>query len=115
MREITYATKTFVTTDAIASALVRLVTSIRRDTQSEAVTVPAYTSDGRRVEATMTLDASSELVAVPSSVDADDSQENDEAVQAALQDIDQRIRHMAGVGRAVYPDEPDLSQYNDEY
>ncbi|ONI65320.1 hypothetical protein ALI44B_01090 [Leifsonia sp. ALI-44-B] len=114
MQEITYATKTFVTTDAIAAALVELVTSINRDTHSEAVVVPAYTETGKRVEATMTLDASSELVAVPSDVSPDDNLENDEAVAAALKDIRARIQNGSRTTRAVYPDTVEPVQYGDD-
>jgi hypothetical protein len=115
MQEITYATKCFVTTDAISDALVRLVTSIRRDTHSEAVTVPAYTPEGRRIEATMTLDASSELVAVPANVEMDDDSANDEAVAAALADIESRISKEDRLNKAVYPDEIGPITYADEF
>jgi hypothetical protein len=114
MQEITYATKSFVTTDAISDALIRLVTSIRRDTHSEAVTVPAYTPEGRRVEATMTLDASSELVTVPADVDMNDNIENDEAVAAALVDIESRIAAESHIHKAVYPDEVEPITYSDD-
>jgi hypothetical protein len=116
MQEVTYATKTFVTTDALADALLRLVTSIRRDTHSEAVTVPAYTPEGRRVEAKMTLDVSSELVVVPATVnDAEHDAANDAAVKEALEDIEKRIRASSLENKAVYPDEVEPVQFSDDF
>jgi hypothetical protein len=115
MQEITYATKTFVTTDAIAEALVELVTSIDRDTHSEAVVVPAYTPSGEKVEATMTLDASSELVSVPSDVRPEEDTENDETVNDALADIRGRINKGSRTSRATYVDTVEPIQFSDDF
>jgi len=92
VQELTYASKTFVTTDAVTEALLDLVTAIDRRDHSEAVTVPAFTEDGARVEARMTLDASSELVAVPIDLSIADDVETDTALLAAVDDIRSRIR-----------------------
>lgn len=98
MQELTYASKSIVTTDAVTEALLDLVTAIDRRDHSEAVTVPAFTEDGDRVEARMTLDASSELVAVPIELDITDDGETDAAVTAAIDDIRSRItRNRSGV------------------
>jgi hypothetical protein len=90
MQEITYASKTFVTTDAISDALLDLVTSIGRASHSEAVTVPAYTETGKRVEAKMTLDA-------------------------ALRDIRGRITNWTSTAVPVKPEEVLPVRYSDEF
>jgi hypothetical protein len=115
MQEITYASKTFVTTDAISDALLDLVTSIGRASHSEAVTVPAYTETGKRVEAKMTLDASSELVAIPVELDIDDNSANDDAVEAALRDIRGRITNWTSTAVPVKPEEVLPVRYSDEF
>ena len=115
MQEITYASKTFVTTDAISDALLDLVTSIGRAAHSEAVSVPAYTETGKRVEAKMTLDASSELVAIPVELDIDDDAANDEAVEASLRDIRGRISNWSTTAVPVKPEEALPVQYSDEF
>jgi len=115
MQEITYASKTFVTTDAISDALLDLVTSIGRASHSEAVSVPAYTETGTRVEAKMTLDASSELVAIPVDLDIDDDSANDEAVEAALRDIRGRISNWSTTAVPVKPEEALPVQFSDEF
>jgi hypothetical protein len=92
VQELTCASKTFVTTDAVTEALLDLVTAIDRRDHSEAVTVPAFTEDGARVEARMTLDASSELVAVPVDLAISADVETDDALVAAVDDIRSRIR-----------------------
>ncbi|SKC66802.1 hypothetical protein ACUWEX_12375 [Okibacterium fritillariae] len=115
MQEITYASKTFVTTDAISDALLDLVTSIGRASHSEAVNVPAYTETGTRVEAKMTLDASSELVAIPVDLDIDDDSANDEAVEAALRDIRGRISNWSTTAVPVKPEEALPVQFSDEF
>jgi hypothetical protein len=115
MQEITYASKTFVTTDAISDALLDLVTSIGRASHSEAVTVPAYTETGKRVEAKMTLDASSELVAIPVELDIDDDSANDDAVETALRDIRERITNWTSTAVPVKPEEVLPARYSDEF
>lgn len=91
MQEITYASKCIVTTDAVADALLELVTAIDRHDHSEAVTVPAFTDEGELIDARMTLDASSELVAVPVELDIDRDPSVSDALEAAVADLRKRI------------------------
>jgi NADH:ubiquinone oxidoreductase subunit B-like Fe-S oxidoreductase len=91
MQEITYASKCIVTTDAVADALLELVTAINRHDHSEAVTVPAFTDEGDLIDARMTLDASSELVAVPVELDIDQDPSVADALEAAVSDLRKRI------------------------
>ncbi|MCM6764476.1 hypothetical protein NB037_18840 [Rathayibacter sp. ZW T2_19] len=91
MQEITYASKCIVTTDAVADALLELVTAINRHDHSEAVTVPAFTDEGGLIDARMTLDASSELVAVPVELDIDQDPTVAEALEEAVADLRKRI------------------------
>ncbi|OOB91759.1 hypothetical protein [Rathayibacter sp. VKM Ac-2630] len=91
MQEITYASKCIVTTDAVADVLLELVTAINRHDHSEAVTVPAFTDEGELIDARMTLDASSELVAVPVELDIDQDPSVSDALQAAVADLRKRI------------------------
>lgn len=118
MQEITYASKSIVTTDAVADALLDLVTAIDRHDHSEAVTVPAFTESGERVEARMTIDASSELVAVPVSLDIVDDEATDDAITAAIRDIRARSEKnrstVVGRARPVLPGSGgDLSYIDD--
>jgi hypothetical protein len=108
MQEITYASKSFVTTDRIAEALLDLVTAIDRQAHSEAVTVPAFTDTGRQVEAKMTLDAGSELVSVPVDLDLDDSFDAS-VVETAVDDIRRRIRNVNSAARPVYATPEDIA------
>ncbi|ROQ64824.1 hypothetical protein EDF36_0325 [Rathayibacter sp. PhB152] len=113
MQQLTYASKSIVTTDAVTEALLDLVTAIDRQEHSEAVTVPAFTDEGVLVEAKMTLDASSELVAVPVEVAVDDEAAMNEAVASAVEDIRSRIKNnRRTVARPVI--EPDPEPYNYE-
>jgi UDP-N-acetyl-D-mannosaminuronate dehydrogenase len=72
------------------------VTAIDRQAHSKAVTVPAFTDIGRQVEAKMTLDAGTDLVAVPVDLDLDDSFDK-RAVEAVVENINSRIRKMNSV------------------
>ena len=103
MQEITYASKSFVTTDEVADCLLRLVTAIGREEHSEAVTVPAFDDTGRQVEAKMTLDAGSELVVVPVELNIDDTFDQ-AAVSRALSDIHSRIDRRTNANTATYSD-----------
>ncbi|QHC61224.1 hypothetical protein [Rathayibacter sp. VKM Ac-2760] len=86
--------------------------------QSETVTVPAFTNDGQLIEARLTLDAGSELVAVLVDlqlVDADEAS----ASEAAVTDIHSRIRvNERTVAHPVIDNEPPFpfyDEYNDRY
>ena len=108
MQQLTYASKSIVTTDAVTEALLDLVTAIDRQEHSEAVTVPAFTDDGRLTEAQMTLDASSELVAVPVDLDVAEGASIDEAVDRAVEDIRSRIKNnRATIARPVLDADPE--------
>jgi hypothetical protein len=114
MQQLTYASKSFVTTDAVTEALLDLVTAIDRQDHSEAVTVPAFTENGDLIEAKMTLDASSELVAVPADVAIKDEDSTNEAVDAAVEDIRSRIKsNRATIARPVIDDEPAPYDYEE--
>jgi hypothetical protein len=116
VQELTYASKTFVTTDAVTEALLDLVTAIDRRDHSEAVTVPAFTENGSRVEARMTLDASSELVAVPVELAIPDNVETDAALLAAVDDIRSRIRkNQDAVIRPAIEENPSLDGGYSDY
>ncbi|MFP7761548.1 hypothetical protein [Marisediminicola sp. LYQ85] len=79
------------TTDEITDALLDLVTAIDRRDHSEAVCVPSFTPDGKLTEALMTLDAGSEVVAMPVDVDIDTDDDTRAAIAAAVEDIRSRI------------------------
>ena len=113
MQQLTYASKSIVTTDAVTEALLDLVTAIDRQEHSEAVSVPAFTDEGVLIEAKMTLDASSELVVVPVEQSVDDEAATEEAVAKAVEDIRSRIKdNKRTVARPVI--EPDPEPYNYE-
>ena len=113
MQQLTYASKSIVTTDAVTEALLDLVTAIDRQEHSEAVSVPAFTDEGVLIEAKMTLDASSELVVVPVEQSVDDEAATEEAVAKAVEDIRSRIKdNKRTVARPVV--EPDPEPYNYE-
>jgi hypothetical protein len=115
MQQLTYASKSIFTTDAVTDALLELVTAIDREEHSEVVTVPAFTDEGHLVEAKMTLDASSELVAVPVELDVEDEDATTDAVTRAVRDIRSRIRsNRPVVSSSAGEDEPDPFTY-DEY
>lgn len=115
VQELTYASKTITTTDAVTEALLDLVTAIDRQDHSEAVTVPAFTPEGARIEARMTLDAGSELVAVPVDLGISADEETDAALSAAVDDIRSRIRrNQDSFTRAVVEKSPaDTSGFDD--
>ena len=114
MQQLTYASKSFVTTDAVTEALLDLVTAIDRQEHSEAVTVPAFTEDGELIEAKMTLDASSELVAVPVEVSIKDKESTTGAVEAAVEDIRSRIKsNRATIARPVIDEDPEPYNYEE--
>ncbi|ROQ52659.1 hypothetical protein EDF36_3821 [Rathayibacter sp. PhB152] len=113
MQQLTYASKSLFTTDAVVEALLELVTAIGRRQQSEAVTVPAFTDDGQLIEARLTLDAGSDLIAVPvelQSVDADEASVS----EAAVADIHSRIReNERTVAHPVIDNEPPFPFYDE--
>ncbi|NQX13872.1 hypothetical protein HQQ80_19770 [Microbacteriaceae bacterium VKM Ac-2855] len=116
MQELTYASKCIITTDDVVAALVDLVTAIDRQEHSEAVVVPAFTEDGGLLEARMTLDASSELVAVPMDQTTPDGQEVHDAIAVAIEDIRSRItRNRSSRVSIAYPSDTgdDLTDFND--
>lgn len=114
MQQLTYASKSFMTTDAVTEALLDLVTAIDRQEHSEAVTVPAFTDDGELIEAQMTLDASSELVAVPIDLDVADEDSAKEAVDAAVEDIRSRIKsNTRTIARPVVDADPEPYDYEE--
>ncbi|KZX21225.1 hypothetical protein [Rathayibacter tanaceti] len=114
MQQLTYASKSFVTTDAVTEALLDLVTAIDRQDHSEAVTVPAFTEDGELIEAKMTLDASSELVAVPVEVAIKDEESTTDAVDAAVEDIRSRIKsNRATIARPLFDEDPEPYDYEE--
>lgn len=113
MKQLTYASKSFVTTDAVTEALLDLVTAIDRQEHSEAVTVPAFTDDGRLIETMMTLDASSEIVAIPVDLDVADEDAAQAALDTAIDDIRSRIKsNRPTIARPVIDDDP--APYNYE-
>ncbi|PTL71298.1 hypothetical protein C1I63_18920 [Rathayibacter caricis DSM 15933] len=114
MQQLTYASKSILTTDAVGDALLDLVTAIDRQQHSEVVTVPAFTDEGHLVEAKMTLDASSELVAVPVQLDVEDKHATTEAVIRAVDDIRSRIRsNRRTVSQPVLDDEQHAFHYDE--
>lgn len=116
MQQLTYASKSFVTTDAVTDALLDLVTAIDRRDHSEAVRVPAFTDAGSLVEAKMTLDASSELVAVPVDITIAiaDEDATKQAVDAAVEDIRSRIKsNTRTVAKPLVEDEPAPYDYEE--
>jgi hypothetical protein len=114
MQQLTYASKSIVTTDAVTEALLDLVTAIDRQEHSEAVCVPAFTDEGALIEARMTLDASSELVVVPVERTVGDSAAADEAVAKAVEDIRSRIKdNRRTVARPVVEPEPEPYDYEE--
>ena len=114
MQQLTYASKSIVTTDAVTEALLDLVTAIDRQEHSEAVSVPAFTDEGALIEAKMTLDASSELVVVPVEQTIGDSAAADEAVAKAVEDIRSRIKdNRRTIARPVVEPEPEPYDYEE--
>lgn len=116
MQQLTYASKSLFTTDAVVQVLLELVTAIGRQQHSEAVTIPAFTDDGRLVEAKLTLNAGSELVAVPVDLQAVsvDEAAASEAAEAAVADIRSRIRENERyVARPMIDDEPPYPDYDE--
>jgi len=114
MQQLTYASKSIVTTDAVTEALLDLVTAIDRQEHSEAVSVPAFTDEGALIEAKMTLDASSELVVVPVEQTIGDSAAADEAVAKAVEDIRSRIKdNRRTIARPVVEPEPAPYDYEE--
>ncbi|MBF4461129.1 MULTISPECIES: hypothetical protein [unclassified Rathayibacter] len=114
MQQLTYASKSFITTDAVTEALLDLVTAIDRQEHSEAVTVPAFTETGELIDAKMTLDAGSELVVVPIELAIRDVDGTSDAVDAAVEDIRSRIKNnRATIARPVIDQDPEPYDYEE--
>jgi hypothetical protein len=116
VQQLTYASKSLFTTDAVSDALLDLVTAIDRQQHSEAVSVPAFTDEGRLVEAKLTIDASSELVSVPVDLEVIGLDESaaSEASDRAVEDIRSRISaNQSTVARPIIEDEPPAFFYDE--
>lgn len=116
MQQLSYASTTLVTTDAVVDALLELVTAIAWQQHSEAVRVPAFNAEGRLLEAQLTLNSGSELVAVPVDrevVDVDEACASD-AAEAAVIDIRSRIRERThSMARPEIENEPPFPFYHE--
>ena len=64
MQQLTHGTKVFVTSDAVAEALLELAAEIRGQQHLEPVTVPAFMYEGHFVETLLLLSPGVELIAV---------------------------------------------------
>ncbi|MCJ1675596.1 hypothetical protein MT355_20210 [Rathayibacter sp. VKM Ac-2929] len=116
MQQLTYASRSLFTTDAVVQALLELVTAIDRQQHSETVTIPAFTEQGRLVEAKLTLNAGSELVAVPVDLQAVgvDEAAASEAAEAAVANIRSRIsENERYVAHPMIDDEPPYPDYDE--
>ena len=118
MQQLTFASRSLLTPDAVTEALFDLVASFDHGAPSETVIIPVLSDAGHLLQARLTLHASSELVAV-----ADESQQQVEDEQAAsaasdvaVAAIRERIRERAGhVERPALEEGPLTSSYEESY
>jgi hypothetical protein len=95
MKRVSYAGQSFLTTDAVADALVDLTAAISRGHKAEIVEVPVIDERGQTQPARLVLDPSSHLIAIQEESHQPEPELNDVARQFRLRARAVRSRHLA--------------------